>query len=91
MYDKSNIELEKFKETETLSIFQKIDRVIVIILKKIEELLNQMNSLITNIFKFMKNSLEVKKLKRVFFILIMAIAMAFVFVGVNVIFGKVIL
>ena len=50
-----------------------------------------MNSLITNIFKFMKNSLEVKKLKRVFFILIMAIAMAFVFVGVNVIFGKVIL
>jgi len=91
MYDKSNIELEKFKETETLSIFQKIDRIIVIILKKIEELLNQMNSLITNIFKFMKNSLEVKKLKRVFFILIMAIAMAFVFVGVNVIFGKVIL
>jgi hypothetical protein len=89
MYDKSNIELEKFKESE--GILQKIDKVIVIILKKIEELLNQMNSLITNIFKFMKNSLEVKKLKRVFFILIMAIAMAFVFVGVNVIFGKVIL
>lgn len=89
MYDKSNIESEKFEQSE--GILQKIDKVIILILKKIEELLKQMNSLITNIFKFMKNSLEVKKLKRVFFILIMAIAMAFVFVGVNVIFGKVIL
>jgi preprotein translocase subunit SecE len=39
----------------------------------------------------MKKSIEKKQLKKVFLILIMSISMAILFVGINVIFGKVIL
>ena len=72
-------------------ILAKINTVLVLILKKLEDTLNLVNSLITNSFIFLRTSLEIKNIKRVLFILIMSIAMAFVLVGVNLIFGKLIL
>ena len=87
-----SIEEKAIEYTDFISkILAKINTVLVLILKKLEDTLNLVNSLITNSFIFLRTSLEIKNIKRVLFILIMSIAMAFVLVGVNLIFGKLIL
>ncbi len=72
-------------------IYSKVDASIDAGLEKTNSVLDQIIKLINAFFSFLKKSLEVKQLKKVFFILIMSIAMAFVFVGVNIFFGKIIL
>jgi len=73
------------------SFAKKVDSSIDDGLEKTNSVLELVIKLITDLLSFIKKSLELKKLKKVIFIIIMSIVMAFVFVGVNVFFGKVIL
>jgi hypothetical protein len=71
--------------------FKKIDTSLDFGLGKLHYILEKVLTLFYGLFNFMKKSLERKQLKKVYFILIMSVVMAFVFFGVNVFFGKVIL
>jgi len=79
------------KESQFSKMYGKFDITIDSILEKIETVVRKISDLFTNLLLFMKGSVEKKQLQKVFLLIIMSIAMAIVFVGINVIFGKVIL
>ena len=61
------------------------------ILKNTETIVEKVSDLVLKLIKFIKKSLQIKELKKVFFMIFMAIAMAILFMGLNILFGKVIL
>jgi hypothetical protein len=79
------------KESRFGKIYNKFDITLDSMLDKIYSIIEKISNLFKDLFKFMKQSIEKKQLKKVFLILIMSISMAILFVGINVIFGKVIL
>ena len=83
--------MPSYKIVGIYSFAKKVDSSIDDGLEKTNSVLELVIKLITDLLSFIKKSLELKKLKKVIFIIIMSIVMAFVFVGVNVFFGKVIL
>lgn len=73
------------------NLYNKVDTSIDSGLEKTDSIITDLNKLFTGFFKFLKKSLEVKQIKKVLFFLFMSVAMAFIFVGINVFFGKIIL
>jgi hypothetical protein len=61
------------------------------LLKNTETTVQKLSDLVSKLIKFIKKSLKIKELKKVFFMIFMAIAMAILFMGLNILFGKVIL
>jgi hypothetical protein len=61
------------------------------ILKSTETFVEKVSDLVSKLIKFIKKSLNITELKKVFFMIFMAIAMAILFMGLNILFGKVIL
>lgn len=61
------------------------------ILKTTETFVEKVSDLVSKLIKFIKKSLKITELKKVFFMIFMAIAMAILFMGLNILFGKVIL
>ena len=61
------------------------------ILKNTETIVEKVSDLVLKLIKFIKKSLMISELKKVFFMIFMAIAMAILFMGLNILFGKVIL
>jgi len=61
------------------------------LLKNTETIVEKVSDLVSKLIKFIKKSLNIKELKKVFFMIFMAIAMAILFMGLNILFGKVIL
>jgi len=61
------------------------------ILKGTETFVEKVSDLVSKLIKFIKKSLKISELKKVFFMIFMAIAMAILFMGLNILFGKVIL
>jgi len=61
------------------------------ILKNTETFVEKVSDLVSKLIKFIKKSLKITELKKVFFMIFMAIAMAILFMGLNILFGKVIL
>ena len=91
----SNINIENPDDNSIIgkiySFVNKVDSSIDEGLEKTNTVLELVIKVFTNVLSFIKKSIELKKLKKVFFIIIMSIIMAFVLVGVNIFFGKVIL
>ena len=82
---------DQVKESKFSKIFGKFDITLDSILEKLDSIVQKISDLFKDLFKFMKQSIEKKQLKKVFLLLVMSISMAILFVGINVIFGKVIL
>ena len=61
------------------------------ILKSTETFVEKVSDLVSKLIKFINKSLMISELKKVFFMIFMAIAMAILFMGLNILFGKVIL
>ena len=81
----------QLNESKFSKIFGKFDITLDSILEKLNSIVQKLSDLFKDLFKFMKQSIEKKQLKKVFLLLVMSISMAILFVGINVIFGKVIL
>ena len=82
---------DQLNESKFSKIFDKFDITLDLILEKLDSIIQKISDLFKDLFKFMKQSIEKKQLKKVFLLLVMSISMAILFVGINVIFGKVIL
>jgi hypothetical protein len=99
MSEKTNNETEnvEIKNNENsyldrmYNFYSRVDTSIDLGLEKTDSILTDLNNVLDLFFKFLKKSLTVKTIKKVLFFLFMSIAMAFVFTGINLIFGKIIL
>jgi ABC-type proline/glycine betaine transport system permease subunit len=76
---------------KTIQFYNNVDIGIDSVLEKTEKVVDQVSELLNYLFDFMKNALKKKNLKKVFFILFMSFAMAFVIFGLNIVFGKIII
>ena len=85
--NEENEDSEVNKESEVKTGPDSIDS----ILKNTETIVEKVSDLVLKLIKFIKKSLQIKELKKVFFMIFMAIAMAILFMGLNILFGKVIL
>ena len=97
MSEETNDEKDNSKSGENsyldkvYNLYNKVDSSIDSGLEKTDSIITDLYKLFTGFFKFLKKSLEVKQIKKVLFFLFMSVAMSFVFVGINVFFGKIIL
>lgn len=90
--NKENTNKEENSYIDKLSnIYNKVDSSIDAGLEKTDSIITMLYNLISDLFKFLKRSLKVKVIKKVLFFIFMSFAMAFVFVGINIFFGKIIL
>ena len=76
---------------KTIQFYNNVDIGIDSVLEKTEKVVDQVSESLNYLFDFMKNALKKKNLKKVFFILFMSFAMAFVIFGLNIVFGKIII
>ncbi len=74
-----------------MKVYTRVDESVETVLDKTDSVINKILELIKNLYKFLKKSVEKESIKKVIFMILMSICMAFVLMGVNVIFGKVIL
>ena len=95
-----HIEIEKIKQDnasnyiDALIHFSEIHNVDIELLAeyiKTDNVLTGVSDLLSNLFKFIRYSLEKKQLKKIFFLLFMSLAMAILLMGVNLIFGKIVI
>ena len=99
MSEKTNNETEnvEIKNNENsyldrmYNFYSRVDTSIDLGLEKTDSILTDLNNVLDLFFKFLKKSLTVKTIKKVLFFLFMSIAMAFVFTGINLFFGQIIL
>jgi hypothetical protein len=73
------------------NLYTRVDTSIDLGLEKTDSIVTDLYKVLNSFFKFLKKSLTVKTIKKVLFFLFMSMAMAFVFTGINLIFGKIIL
>ena len=98
--DQKNIDVEDITGDDGKKVFKKVKKEsnvdtgpdsIDSILKSTETFVEKVSDLVSKLIKFIKKSLKITELKKVFFMIFMAIAMAILFMGLNILFGKVIL
>jgi hypothetical protein len=76
---------------KTINFLNSVDSTVDSVLVKTDNVLTGVSDLLSNLFKFIRYSLEKKQLKKIFFLLFMSLAMAILLMGVNLIFGKIVI
>lgn len=76
---------------KTIQFYNNVDIGIDSVLEKTETVVDRVSVFLNYIFEFIRNALKKKNLKKVFFILFLSFAMAFLIFGLNIVFGKIII
>jgi len=76
---------------KTINFLNSVDSTVDSVLVKTDNVLTGVSDLLSNLFKFIRYSLEKKQLKKIFILLFMSLAMAILLMGVNLIFGKIVI
>ena len=76
---------------KTINFLNSVDSTVDSVLVKTDNVLTGVSNLLSNLFTFIRYSLEKKQLKKIFFLLFMSLAMAILLMGVNILFGKIII